>query len=280
VNGVEAILQQLPYESTSGTPAGATTESSAQTAYAAPILGSTGPSAIDGYGFGILQKNAKPRLADVRDGLSNTILISESAGRPWLWNRASGKLVKVANTDGDIGGSTDVPGSAIPHERVNGGGWSRAASDITLIGSDQSGTVFPGYYINRANGVSFGGGTWTNSGGKDQISGGGAAASLSVTQTVQANLASGITPLASAYPGTGTGILNIFNALDPTTGTTAVNGSGQPFSFHPGGLHVALGDGSVKFISENIPVRLFARLVTRDQNEPVDGSFYESFQAH
>ena len=83
-----------------------------------------------------------------------------------------------------------------------------------------------------------------------------------------------------AYTGIGSGLLNIFNAIDPSTGTTAVNGSGQPFSFHPGGVHVALGDGSVKFISENIPIRLFARLVTRDQNEPVDGSYYESFQAH
>ena len=85
---------------------------------------------------------------------------------------------------------------------------------------------------------------------------------------------------ATAYTGPGSGLLNIFNAIDPSTGTTAVNGSGQPFSFHPGGVHVALGDGSVKFISENIPIRLFARLVTRDQNEPVDGSFYESYQAH
>ena len=32
-----------------------------------------------------LQKNTKPGLADVRDGLSNTPLLTESAGRPWLW---------------------------------------------------------------------------------------------------------------------------------------------------------------------------------------------------
>ena len=42
---------------------------------------------------------------------------------------------------------------------------------------------------------------------------------------------------------------------------------------------MALGDGSVKFISENIPIRLFARLVTRDQDEPVDGSYYEAVHA-
>jgi prepilin-type N-terminal cleavage/methylation domain-containing protein len=277
VNGVEAILQQLPYEQAgSGTPPGATTEPASQTAYAAPILGGTGPSAIDGYGFGILQKNAKPRIADVRDGLSNTILLAESAGRPWLWTKANGKLIKATNTDGDIGSAIEPASSKITHDRVNGGGWARAASDITLLGSDLSGTYFPGYYINRANGVSFAGGTWTAS--PDIISGGTTA--NAVTGTTYANLANGLSAAAPYYQGTGSGILNIFNGWDSTVGATAVNGSGQPFSFHPGGLHVALGDGSVKFISENIPIRLFARLVTRDQDEPVDGSYYDVFSPH
>jgi hypothetical protein len=166
---------------------------------------------------------------------------------------------------------------------VNGGGWSRAASDISLVGSDLTGTVFPGYYVNRTNGVSFAGGTWTYAAGPpavDQISGGGTAASLSVANVAYANLASGVTAASPYYQGGGSGILNIFNGWDSSAGATAVNGSGQPFSFHPGGLHVALGDGSVKFISENIPIRLFARLVTRDQDEPVDGSYYEPFQPH
>ena len=117
VNGVEAVLQQIPYESTANTPAAATTEPANQIAFAAPVLTAAGTattgskSAIDGYGFGILQKNAKPRLADVRDGLSNTILLSESAGRPWVWNRAGGKLTRVNNSDGDIGATTEVAGT-------------------------------------------------------------------------------------------------------------------------------------------------------------------------
>ena len=118
-----------------------------------------------------MQKNAKPRLADVRDGLSNTILLAESAGRPWLWTKVNGKLVKVTNTDGDIGSSSETATGAITHDRVNGGGWSRPASDISLLGSDPSGTYFPGYYINRTNGVSVSGGTWTAR--PDHISGGG-----------------------------------------------------------------------------------------------------------
>ncbi|HTU25631.1 MAG TPA: DUF1559 domain-containing protein [Pirellulales bacterium] len=279
VTHVEAILQQLPYEQAGvGTPAGATTETQTQIAYAATVLGGSGASAIDGYGYGILQKNAKPRLAEVRDGLSNTVLLSESAGRPWLWNRGTaGKLTLVNNTDSDIGGQGDI--GTIQHDRVNGGGWSRPASDISLVGSDLTGTYFPGYYVNRTNGVSVGGGTWTAS--PDQITGPNAPPSKSVSNVIQANLASGITPSTSAYQGASSGsLLSIFNGWDPAASATAVNGSGQPFSFHPGGLHVALGDGSVKFISENIPIRLFARLVTRDQDEPVDGSYYEPFSPH
>ena len=107
-----------------------------------------------------------------------------------------------------------------------------------------------------------------------------AACANAVTGTIYANLANGITPSTAAYQGTGTGILNIFNGFDPLAGATAVDGSGQPFSFHPGGVHVALGDGSVKFINENIPIRLFARLVTRDQDEAVDESYYEPFSPH
>jgi prepilin-type N-terminal cleavage/methylation domain-containing protein len=279
VTQVEAILQALPAESTASTPPGATTESQTQIAYAAALLGGGGASAVDGYSYGILQKNAKPRLADVRDGLSNTILLAESAGRPWLWTKANGKVVKVNNSDNDIGSATEPPGT-IKHDRVNGGGWSRPASDISLLGSDPTGTIFPGYYINRTNGVSVDGATWTYTSPNDFLSGTPTANAL--TGVTYANLASNLSvqPTTPYYGGPGSGIYNIFNGYDPSAGAYSVNGTGQPFSFHPGGTHVALGDGSVKFISENIPIRLFARLVTRDQDEPVDGSYYEPFAPH
>ena len=133
----------FPMKRRRNTPPAATTEPAAQIAYAATVLGGSGASAIDGYGFGILQKNAKPRLADVRDGLSNTVLLAESAGRPWLWTKANGKLVKVTNSDGDIGASREAAPLPITHDRVNGGGWSRPASDISLLGSDPTGTISP-----------------------------------------------------------------------------------------------------------------------------------------
>jgi len=69
----------------------------------------------------------------------------------------------------------------------------------------------------------------------------------------------------------------VATGITPATIPFGTYGTGQPSSFHPEGLNVALGDGSVKFISQNIPIRLFARLVTRDQGEAVDASFFESF---
>ena len=263
---VEPVLLQLPAQ---------TTESANQIAY-------NPTAAVDAATGGILQKNTKPRLADVRDGLSNTAMFTESAGRPWLWVKGiNGRLTKVTNADGDIGG--EVAGS-YSHDRVNGGGWARPASDVSLFGSDTTGTQFPGYYLNRTNGISLNGGTQTVSGATDIISGGGTA--NGVTSVVYANLNSLVgTPSASFYPN-GTGVLQLLNGIDPSVApvggvaSTNVNGSGQPFSFHPGGFHIAMGDGSVKFISENIPIRLFARLVTRDADEPVDSNFYEPFSAH
>ena len=78
----------------------------------------------------------------------------------------NGKVSKVVNSDSDIGGET--PGRDT-HDRVNGGGWASPASDVSLFGSDSTGTQFPGYYINRANGISLNGGTWTNTGGSTAL---------------------------------------------------------------------------------------------------------------
>ena len=36
----------------------------------------------------------------------------------------------------------------------------------------------------------------------------------------------------------------------------------------------------MKFLSENIPIRLLAHLVTRDQGDTVEASYFEPFDPH
>ena len=199
---------------------------------------------------GVLVKNANPTFADVKDGLSNTILLAESAGRPWLWTRTGGRLQVTSNTDGDIGNTSslaDPNGSATTHHRVNGGGWARPASDIVLYGSTADGSGVPGQFLNRTNGADVKGATYA---------------------------ASGVGYASFSYGGTTTGATG-GSAVNIKFGT---NGTGQPFSFHPEGLNVVLADGAVKFVSQNIPIRLFARLVTRANGEAVDPSFFDRYQ--
>jgi len=149
---------------------------------------------VDESGAGILTKNGEPRLADVLDGLSNTILYAESAGRPFVY--------RVGKKFG-----------ALPANRVNAGGWSRPASDFSVDGSSFDGVTFPGpCALNCTNGEEF-----------------------------------GLTSFPHPYYGT--------------------EGTAEAYAFHPGGANFAFGDGSVRFLSQTISIREFARLVTRAGNE-------------
>jgi len=44
-------------------------------------------------------------------------------------------------------------------------------------------------------------------------------------------------------------------------------GTGEPYAFHPGGANFCMGDGSVKWINEDINIREFAKFVTRNGGE-------------
>ena len=41
-------------------------------------------------------------------------------------------------------------------------------------------------------------------------------------------------------------------------------GTSQPYSFHPGGLNVLIGDGAVKFLDETTNIGIVAALTTRN----------------
>jgi prepilin-type N-terminal cleavage/methylation domain-containing protein len=85
---------------------------------------------------GIMEyNNPKAAFKNVTDGLSKTILLAESAGRPFLYRRGN----KVS--------------SDLTQARVNGGGWCRPASDILVFGLSADGRTEVGTgAINVANG--------------------------------------------------------------------------------------------------------------------------------
>jgi prepilin-type N-terminal cleavage/methylation domain-containing protein/prepilin-type processing-associated H-X9-DG protein len=83
------------------------------------------------------------KITDITDGTSNTILVAESAGRPYLFNQ---------------GGVQQ--GLDLSQHGVNGGAWSRPGSEIWIIGfADAAGTIPGGpYTVNAANGIDTHGG--------------------------------------------------------------------------------------------------------------------------
>jgi prepilin-type N-terminal cleavage/methylation domain-containing protein/prepilin-type processing-associated H-X9-DG protein len=92
------------------------------------------PPAKGSPGLGLLSYNIVSRLADITDGLSHTVMYAESAGRPYLFRR--GKQI-----------------GPFPDMRVNGGGWCRPASDMSIDGSSGDGTTDVGpCAINCTNG--------------------------------------------------------------------------------------------------------------------------------
>ncbi|VTS05401.1 DUF1559 domain-containing protein [Tuwongella immobilis] len=87
---------------------------------------------------GILEKNRVVRIADITDGTSNTLMVTESAGRPQIYRRGQ-------------------PFGTVPTAKVNAGGWCRPASDYTLNTSSADGvTPFTGAcVINCTNGFNY-----------------------------------------------------------------------------------------------------------------------------
>jgi prepilin-type N-terminal cleavage/methylation domain-containing protein/prepilin-type processing-associated H-X9-DG protein len=150
------------------------------------------------------------KFRDVTDGLSNTIAVAESAGRPAVYRK-------------------NQQYGSLPADRLNAGGWSRPASDIMIYGEKADGSDLLGTVaINATNGY-------------------------------DVNLA----PLTNAYSSTG------FSTATSSGIVFGVHGTSAPYAFHTGGAHFTMGDGSVRFISENIDFGTFLKLVTPAGGEVV-----------
>jgi len=165
------------------------------------------PNSVKGFQF-----------RDVIDGLSNTLAVAESAGRPYVW--VKGKKL----TTGDA--LTDTANDSGTTDRLNSGGWARPASDLLIVGgtTGASGVLGGSIAINATNGHNIKGQAYGTAG---------------ITSTG---------PLGVVY---------------------GTHGTGAPYSFHVGGAHFTLGDGSVRFISENINFSTFVALTTPNGGEIV-----------
>jgi prepilin-type N-terminal cleavage/methylation domain-containing protein len=85
---------------------------------------------------GLIRTNETCRLADATDGLSYTIVYTESAGRPLVYRRGT----QLVSSDPTVA-------------RINGGAWSRPGSDFSVDGASFDGSTVSGpVAINATNG--------------------------------------------------------------------------------------------------------------------------------
>ena len=112
-----------------------------------------------------LQTSKGATFSNVSDGLSNTIAIAESSGRPFVYVKRRKLGGGNALTDTDASSSTT--------DRLNSGGWARPASDIILFGStnDPRGVLGGTIAFNTTNGHNLRGITYTAQGVAQTIHG-------------------------------------------------------------------------------------------------------------
>ncbi|NLS92156.1 MAG: DUF1559 domain-containing protein [Planctomycetaceae bacterium] len=101
----------------------------------APVLAELGYVAATADRRGMLSTGGPIRDVNVEDGLSNTLVLVECAGRPTFHTRFG--VAPTENTPG--GGSPDVTGG-----RVLGAGWADDRNAMTLHGFTNDGLTAPG----------------------------------------------------------------------------------------------------------------------------------------
>lgn len=158
------------------------------------------------------------KIAATTDGLSNTILIIEDAG-------------KAADIVGNKYAAGNVEGGLQP------GVVGAALHGVTTVANGSVPAGAPACAPNR----------WADPDSGSGVSG----AAANRTTIINQNK----TPIGG-----------------PATCLWTTNNCGsndEPFSFHTGGCHALLGDGSVRFLSENLDTQVIRRLCARADGEPV-----------
>jgi prepilin-type processing-associated H-X9-DG protein len=142
-----AITRHIAYLFCPSTPGGnervdvvsatvtAATSDYAPPANVAPAPINAGFVPATGNTHGAISNDRKVRLADVLDGTSHTILVTEDGGRPEFWIRGR----RGPDTNNPGGGNLAVAGG-----RVQGSGWANQQNSIPLHGFTQDGLSVPG----------------------------------------------------------------------------------------------------------------------------------------
>lgn len=174
------------------------------------------------------------KMAVVTDGLSNTCLVIEDAGRPT-----------------DNGGSYDVssPGKLLGYPAGTPAGYYdptqlAATKDLTPADTGTGGGKF---------GIP---GRWADPDSGSGISG---PPNAQILHKINNNAVPNGGPPGAVTPG-GTACPWNINNCGPND---------EPFSQHVGGCHALLGDGSVRFLSENIDYNTIRRLANPKDGEPI-----------
>jgi prepilin-type N-terminal cleavage/methylation domain-containing protein len=183
------------------------------------------------------------KIGDITDGLSNTMLVIEDASRP-------------TQTGGHYDQSAGI---------INGtGGGSYPGLDTTQLFATKD----------AGPGGAFGGGYGAPNRWADPDSGSGISGPPNATSPGQFGVINNNkTPLGGGSTfAADQGILGGGNPTANPTCNWGVNNCGpndEPFSQHIGGCHALMGDGSVRFLSENLSVLTIAQLSKRADGIPL-----------
>ncbi|MGE0758135.1 MAG: DUF1559 domain-containing protein, partial [Pirellulaceae bacterium] len=186
---------------------------------------------------GVVYENSGARFADLLDGTSNTVILSEtvrSVGPDF--SLAAGTLPKFPYQS-TMNGSSGVSANkqAVPGLAASGGAWANGPRGV--IENPPLATIWPTMtnWRGAASAALRGRGTsWAHSG-------------------AISTLTNGYSPPNSRIP----------DVVVHFTGFFA------PRSYHPGGALVASGDGSVRLLSNTIDQAVHRGLHSRDGGEPV-----------
>ena len=85
--------------------------------------------------WGVLSRSEAVRMADIRDGTSNTLMIAEDAGRPEFWTSQGRGPDNNSPGGGNLG---------VVDGRVKGAGWADTYNVIPLHGFTRDGLSAPG----------------------------------------------------------------------------------------------------------------------------------------